>query len=151
MRPSTIAEPPVTDPTDHDTAAEVQLATTPPAAETGIEQVIDVTQLPTTPTAHIEAPTWHSGRWVKAGPDADIIAPPAQSAAAAAPSFALPDELPAEPAPEPASAEQRMKLARAFLDIGDEHSAKQLLREIKQDASDPLLRTEASKLLRDIG
>ncbi len=25
----------------------------------------DVSELPTTPGAHVEAPTWHSGRWIE--------------------------------------------------------------------------------------
>ena len=63
-------------------------------------------------------------------------------------------EDPPEPAcdslPEPASAEQRMKLARAFLDIGDDHSAKQLLVEL-MDGADPAMRTDAARLLRELG
>ncbi len=60
--------------------------------------------------------------------------PPASS-----PRFVPPADVPSpesipdassEPLPEPVSAEQRMKLARAFLDIGDDHSAKQLLLEL---------------------
>lgn len=116
------------------------------ATQEDVERVIDVTELPTTPAAHVEAPTWHSAHWVKAEPELDAAAP-----AASAPRFVPPVDLPSEPAPEPASAEQRMKLARAFLDIGDAHSAKQLLVELKEGAADPLLRTEAAKLLRDIG
>ena len=52
------------------------------------------------------------------------------------------------PVPQ-ASPEQRMKLARAFLDIGDDHSAKQLLEELLDDA-DPVVRTDAARLLREI-
>ena len=43
-----------------------------------------------------------------------------------------------------------MKLARAFLDIGDDHSAKELLRELL-DGADPALRAEAAHLLRELG
>jgi pilus assembly protein FimV len=120
----------------------------PLAARVGnIERGIDLSELPSTPTAHVDAPTWHSGRWFQAVPENDAI-PPAVSASA--PSFAQPGVLPAEPVPEPASAEQRMKLARAFLDIGDDHSAKQLLREL-MDGDDPAMRTDAAKLLRELG
>lgn len=120
-----------------------------------VEHVIDVSELPTTPSAHVEAPTWHSGRWMKADVEPDVVAP-AESAPRFVPPLdaPLPELLPDtlnEPLPEPASAQQRMKLARAFLDIGDAHSAKQLLVELKEGAADSLLRTEASKLLRDIG
>lgn len=134
-------------------APELEAATTevgnvapPTAAQGEVGRVIDVADLPTTPAAHVEAPTWHSGHWVKAGPEPDAAAPTASK-----PRFVPLVELPPEPLPEPASAEQRMKLARAFLDIGDEHSAKQLLIELKEGAADSMLRTEASKLLRDIG
>ena len=113
-----------------------------------VEQVIEITDLPTTPAAHVDAPTWHSGRWVKAEADAGEVEPKASE-----PRFVTPLELPpeaVEPLPEPASAEQRMKLARAFLDIGDDHSAKQLLVEL-MDGADPAMRTDAAKLLRELG
>ena len=122
-----------------------------PAREMGdkVEQLIDITDLSTTSAAHVEAPTWHSGRWVKAGAESDAAEPMASE-----PRFVPPLELPPEPAseplPEPASAEQRMKLARAFLDIGDDHSAKQLLVEL-MDGADPAMRTDAAKLLRELG
>ena len=111
-----------------------------------VEQVIDVAELPTTPAAHIETPTWHSGRWINA--DAE---PGTAESTTNGPRFVpSDDELPPEPLPEPASAEQRMKLARAFLDIGDDHSAKQLLVEL-MDGPDPAMRNDAAKLLRELG
>ena len=60
--------------------------------------------------------------------------------------------VPLESAPPPpqASPEQRMKLARAFLDIGDDHSARELLRELL-DGPDPAARSEAARLLRELG
>ncbi len=128
----------------------MEAAVPPPVMHEDLEQRIDVTELPTTPAAHIEAPTWHSGRWVKADPEPETAVPEA-----GAPRFVPPVEpapvgpVPVEPVPEPASAEQRMKLARAFLDIGDEHSAKQLLREL-MDGADPAMRTEAAKQLREL-
>ncbi len=137
------------------------------ATEQDVEQVIDVSELPTTPGAQVEAPTWHSGRWMKADGEPEVAAPadvsprfvqrvdePLSDAMSDAMRNPVPDLMPDtinEPLPEPASAQQRMKLARAFLDIGDAHSAKQLLVELKEGAADPLLRTEASKLLRDLG
>lgn len=132
-----------------------------PIAMPGAAPAIDVAGLPTTPGAHVETPTWHSEQWVKSGPAPETVAP-----AASTPSFVAPvvtvqaasvasESRPIAPLPEslpePASAQQRMKLARAFLDIGDHHSAKQLLVELKDAAADPMLRIEASKLLRDIG
>ena len=169
---ASMRSPAVTDSTEselhpasaEDVADEVtDEASRPVVGEHDVEQMIDVSELSTTPTAHVEAPTWHSGRWMKAEGEPEVV-----TSAESAPRFVepveetvlepetdpMPDLLPDtfnEPAPEPASAQQRMKLARAFLDIGDEHSAKQLLMELKEGAADPLMRTEASKLLRDIG
>ncbi len=132
-----------------------------PMAMPAAAPAIDVAGLPTTPVGHVETPTWHSEQWVKAGPAPETVAP-----AVSTPSFVAPvvtvqaasvasESRPSAPLteslPEPASAQQRMKLARAFLDIGDHHSAKQLLVELKDGAADPMLRIEASKLLRDIG
>ncbi|MEO6155355.1 MAG: FimV/HubP family polar landmark protein [Thermomonas sp.] len=134
------------------------------------DAVIDVTGSPTTPAAHVEAPTWHSGQWVKDVPAPDPIAPAPSALSFAAPAARVSPEpvqaesppielrqpdsravhLHPELLPEPASAEQRMKLARAFLDIGDEHSARQLLLELL-DGADPALRTDAAKLLRELG
>lgn len=133
-----------------DAIAEVEAAVVSRALHEGAEDRFDVADVTTEAAAHVDAPTWHSGRWVKA--DAE---PEAATPAASEPRFVPPVEpvleLPPEPAPEPASAQQRMKLARAFLDIGDVHSAKQLLVELKEGAADSMLRTEASKLLRDLG
>ena len=107
---------------------------------------IDLADVPPSAT-RVETPAWHSG-WVKA----EAFVPPPPPVEPAAPRFVpLHDDLlePDAPAPQ-ASAEQRMKLARAFLDIGDDHSAKQLLRELLDDA-DPVARTDAARLLREIG
>ena len=100
-------------------------------------------------------PTWHSG-WVQ------VSTPPAERPTAAAPSFLVSEpEFPAPASPgrvpsadaiaqAKASVDHRMKLARAFLDIGDDHSAKQLLREIMDDV-DPAARDEAARMLRELG
>ncbi len=108
-----------------------------PAATT----VVDLDEVPATQAPRSEAPNWHSG-WVKTA--APAPAPPAETA--------KPRFVPQEPDPPPpqASAEQRMKLARAFLDIGDDHSAKELLRELL-DGPDPAMRTEAARMLRELG
>lgn len=127
----------------------------PPAVrEQDFGQVMDLSELPSTPGAHVEAPTWHSGRWMKADGEPGVAVPIESSPRFVPPAEEPNEPLPAtlnEPLPEPVSAQQRMKLARAFLDIGDQHSAKQLLVELKEGAADTLLRTEASKLLRDLG
>ena len=90
-----------------------------------------------------DAPAWHAGKGAVETP------------APAAPPVAQPRFMPfVEPLPEPpvpkASVDHRMKLARAFLDIGDDHSAKQLLREIMDDV-DPAAREDAARMLRELG
>lgn len=103
--------------------------------------VVDLAEVPAMPP-RMETPNWHSG-WVKT---ADSPSPPPTEAPK--PRF-VPQE-PDLPPPPQATAEQRMKLARAFLDIGDEHSAKELLRELL-DGPDPALRNEAARMLRELG
>ena len=120
---------------DVDTA---QAAAAEPAPAT---TVVDLADVPGTPAPRAEAPNWHSG-WVKTTP------PPPAPADAPVPRF-VPQE-PDLPPPPQASVEQRMKLARAFLDIGDDHSAKELLRELL-DGPDPAARTEAARMLRELG
>ena len=122
----------------------------PPAAEAAERPapMIDLADVPPTAT-RVEAPTWHSG-WMKA----DAVVPPVAPVPAyepAAPRFVPVDDGLPDLVPTPqASAEQRMKLARAFLDIGDDHSAKQLLQELLDDP-DPVARADAGRLLREIG
>lgn len=101
--------------------------------------VVDLKDVPAAAAARNETPNWHSG-WVKSEPQASAEPPP--------PRFVPPADVDM-PAPK-ASADQRMKLARAFLDIGDDHSAKELLRELLDD-QDPAARTEAARMLRDLG
>ena len=60
----------------------------------------------------------------------------------------------ATPAPEPAvadvaNASQQLELARAYLDLGDDNAARELLREV-MDGRDPAARSEAARLLRDL-
>lgn len=104
--------------------------------------VVDLGEVPATPSPRSETPNWHSG-WVKtAAPAPPVVEAPQ-------PRFVPPPEADVPPLPK-ASADQRMKLARAFLDIGDDHSAKELLRELLDDA-DPSARTEAARMLRELG
>ena len=106
---------------------------------------INLADVPAT-ASRVETPAWHSG-WMKA----ESAVPPLPPVEPAAPRFVPVDEaLPEDVVPVPqASPEQRMKLARAFLDIGDDHSAKQLLEELLDEA-DPVVRTDAARLLREI-
>lgn len=130
------------------TAAEDSADAGIPVAATGA-RVVDIAD-PATVTPPRETPTWHSGGWVNADPEPEAPAsssprfvPPEDQPLAAEPSLGEP------PATVPPSAQQRVRLARAFLDIGDEHSAKQLLRELVVDP-DPGARAEAAKLLREL-
>ena len=107
-----------------------------PAAANGS---IDVASLPPTPPS-LETPQWHSG-WVKSEATADADGDT---------TLAADMPTPKAPVAPKASAAQRFKLARAFLDIGDDHSARQLLVELLDDA-DPAARTEANRMLRDLG
>ncbi|QNN47220.1 hypothetical protein H9L17_03450 [Thermomonas brevis] len=101
------------------------------------------------------APTWHSG-WVKVEssiPASQAAAEPAvepiaEPVAAAAPDIELPDlsDVPAQ-----ATAEQRFKLARAFLDVGDEFSAQQLLLELLDDEDDAVSDEAARMLSKLVG
>ena len=106
---------------------------------------INLADVPAT-ASRMETPAWHSG-WMKA----ESAVPPLPPVEPATPRFVPVDEALLEdvvPVPQ-ASPEQRMKLARAFLDIGDDHSAKQLLQELLDDA-DPVVRNDAARLLREI-
>ena len=98
--------------------------------------------MPATPAPRAETPNWHSG-WVQTA-----VPPSPPPAEAPKPRF-VPQEPDLPPQPQ-TSAEQRMKLARAFLDIGDDHSAKELLRELL-DGPNPAIRNEAARLLRELG
>lgn len=93
------------------------------------------------------APTWHAG-----APTPREAAPQARGPAAAPAEASRPGrEAPAgEPASEPAPAGQdRIELARAYLDLGDVETARGLLQEVA-DSGDAAARGEASRLLRDL-
>ena len=126
---------------DADVDVDVDTAQAAAAEPAPATTVVDLADVPGTPAPRAEAPNWHSG-WVK------TATPPAAPADAPVPRF-VPQE-PDLPPPPQASVEQRMKLARAFLDIGDDHSAKELLRELL-DGPDPAARTEAARMLRELG
>ena len=140
---ASMAAPTLDDAPTVEANADVDVDTPPPAAAepAPATTVVDLADVPGTPAPRAEAPNWHSG-WVKTTP------PPPAPADAPVPRF-VPQE-PDLPPPPQASVEQRMKLARAFLDIGDDHSAKELLRELL-DCPDPAARTEAAQMLRELG
>ena len=67
--------------------------------------------------------------------------------AAETPPAAIDDDLPTPTVDAaPATAEQRLKLVRAFLDMGDEYSAQQLLLELLDDP-DQAASDEAARML----
>ncbi len=107
------------------------------------EAVIELGQLPSTAAQSADTPGWLSGRRFKAAPDA-----PSPVAAPLTPSFARAERA-ATPLPQ-ASGAQRLKLVKAYLDMGEDHSAQQLLRELLEDA-DLAVRFEAARLLRELG
>lgn len=85
-----------------------------------------------------------------------IAATTSQDPVAATPTWhagAAPAPAP-EPEPEPvaadvANASQQLELARAYLDLGDDNAARELLREV-MDGRDPAARSQAARLLRDL-
>ncbi|WP_156880307.1 type IV pilus assembly protein FimV [Thermomonas fusca] len=128
-----------------------------PAAEpkAHAEATIDMSRV--VPQAEAETPAWHSS-WMKVEPAAPV-APSAQLVAeqeapvevatdvAVAEVQLAEDDLPNLAAvPAQASPEQRFKLARAFLDVGDEFSAQQLLLELL-DHEDEAVSDEAARML----
>jgi pilus assembly protein FimV len=143
-------------------SAEPEPTATPDveAAEGAQEPDVAAHETPPGATAPVaarnETPTWHSG-WVQTEPPSPPQ-PVAQAPRFVAPAPVAPPESAGSErvaqapviAHAKASVEHRMKLARAFLDIGDDHSAKQLLREIMDDV-DPAARDEAARMLRELG
>ena len=95
---------------------------------------------PPTPPS-LETPAWNSG-WVKTdAPGAEPTLAPETPAPRFVPEADGPREMPPQ-----ATTEQRFKLARAFLDIGDAHSARELLIEI-MNGDDDEASSEAAKML----
>ena len=140
------------DAADAETPGDASPATGP---ELHAEEAIETPRV--APQAAVDAPAWHSG-WMKVEPA--TAAPPAQPVAKQeAPAEAAADVAVAEVQPEvvddlpdlsavpaQASPEQRFKLARAFLDVGDEFSAQQLLLELL-DHDDEAVSDEAARML----
>ena len=90
------------------------------------------------------APAWHSGAR-PAAPAGPVAAPEAERASPHAPLAAALAGVAA-----PTTASQRFKLVRAFLDIGDDESARQLLDELLEDP-DPAARADAARMLQELG
>lgn len=126
---------------------------------------IDLNTVPTTPSG-VTMPTWTSG-WMKqdvartGGEQPELSAPatPTDETPAAEDAEPLPvaepsvatdaapsAELQGDEAPAQATPEQRFKLAKAFLDMGDEFSAQQILLELLDD-EDEAVGAEAARML----
>ena len=94
-----------------------------------------------------------------APPPVAVAPPPVADAPPATPHWTAAPGLvgtmpPASPAPmrpeENASPARQVELARAYLDLGDESAARELLREA-MDGRDPVAREIAARMLREIG
>jgi pilus assembly protein FimV len=129
------------------------------------DNTIDLNTVPTTPSG-VTMPTWTSG-WMKQDvartggeqPELSALATPTDETPAAEEAEPLPDaesnaapdaapsaELQGDEAPAQAAPEQRFKLAKAFLDMGDEFSAQQILLELLDD-EDEAVGAEAARML----
>lgn len=119
-------------------------ATAPPAAPPASAGAEDKAK-PASAGARQDVPAWHSG-WVVKGtePRTDTSAPPASGAGE--PPHPEPALSAATEPPARASAEQRFKLVDAFLDMGDRHSAEQLLAELLNDENEEVS-VKAGKML----
>ena len=113
-------------------AAREATAATPPAP--GIPAAVATTPVVPTPVAPAAtpvapAPTWHAG----------------------SPKLNVPAPAPVEPimADTEAPGRERLELARAYLDLGDRDSARQLLGEIAING-DHALRQQATQMLREL-
>ena len=96
-------------------------------------------ETPAVPADDAAVPAWHRA-------EAPAVEPAPAAAEGVAQAADL-DDLPApSDVPVQASAEQRFKLARAFLDVGDEASAQQLLLELLDD-EDEAVSDEAARML----
>lgn len=134
-------------------------------AQPVVDNTIDLNTVPTTPSG-VTMPTWTSG-WMKQDvartggeqPELSALATPTDETPAAEEAEPLPDaesnaapdaapsaELQGDEAPAQAAPEQRFKLAKAFLDMGDEFSAQQILLELLDD-EDEAVGAEAARML----
>ena len=85
-------------------------------------------------------------------PEVASAAPGWNSATAVAPTWHAGAGLAHHAAPmaaDAANASQQLELARAYLDLGDDNAARELLREVL-NGRDPAARAEAARLLRDL-
>lgn len=126
--------------------AESRRAAETPAAEPPAEPAAAGTAAPAAAGARQEAPAWHSG-WVVKDSVTRTGGPVTASTPAETDASAEPDSEP----PAHATAEQRFKLVDAFLDMGDRHSAEQLLAELLNDEDDAVSEKAGKMLARLMG
>lgn len=112
-------------------------------------EVDAVSPLERTPAAATDAsgdaaPAWHSAARADGGVAADELRDASHGNRPAPLAAALAGVA------TPTSASQRLKLVRAFLDIGDDDSARQLLNELLED-TDATVRSDATRMLRELG
>lgn len=91
------------------------------------------------------APAWHAGAGAGAGVAGTAMDDDAGGQAGSEPSAAA--EMPSD---QEAPGSERLELARAYLDLGDHESARQLLGEVVVHGA-PADRQQAERMLRDIG
>lgn len=110
----------------------------------------------TEPRTGAKVPTWHAAEAGSARSPADTGAGAARIEPAATPipefvSAPAPDQAPAGGNAQAATApgQERIELARAYLDLGDESSARQLLGEVLING-DHAARQQAARLLREL-
>ena len=87
-------------------------------------------QAPVWTAAGVATPTWHTDA------DADAASPP-------------PSHAPSSPSARPALGQESIELARAYIDLGDNDTARSLLQEVV-DIGDADARTTAATLLREM-
>lgn len=129
--------------------------TAPPAAVPPPRTVADAPTGSSSPgPATSAAPTWHAGDAAAASPAASIDGIPASDVGSDVAPAAAVGTADADAAviaalnPAPGGIE-RIELARAYLDLGDTGTARDLLREVAE-AGDPAARAEATRLLEGI-
>ena len=125
-------------------SATLDAATAPRGREPSGSRGAAEPPAPAAPAA--STPTWHAGG--AAAPAATAAEPAAGTAEAAKAADAADAAVIASLNPAPGGAE-RIELARAYLDLGDIDTARDLLREVAE-AGEPAARAEASRLLDGI-
>lgn len=145
-RPDTDPGQPATDTPEQVSAAEPTEQASPEGGDAAPAQPAETPK---------KTPQWHSG-WTKVEVTSSANAPSASAEStdaatadvAAEPATATPpvSEIPAHATPE-----QRFKLVRAYLDMGDEQSAQQLLLELLEHEDDAVSDEAARMLSRLVG